>query len=92
MSYLIVILIFAGIRCQNVHSLGLYRGPRLTIIMQIKRPYATSYLVAIVTFVIAVTIFNIFTVEMCITSTLTFRMAQGQICASGKAVCDLQSY
>ena len=44
--------------------------------MLIEKPYATSYLLAIA---ISITVYEIFTVEMCIILTLTFTMVQGQM-------------
>ena len=51
--------------------------------------YATSYLMAILMFVLSVTILEIFTVKMCMTLTLTFKVGYGQIYANHKPICDI---
>ena len=48
-----------------------------------------SYLIAIVTCALSVTIFEIFTVKMCMKSTLTFIMTQDQMCFDAKSVCNM---
>ena len=45
--------------------------------MVIERPFATSYVMAIVMLTLSVTILAIFTVEVYMTFTVTFRIGQG---------------
>ena len=47
--------------------------------MPIESPYVTSYLLATVKFALDVTILEIFTVDVCITLALTFKVSQGQM-------------
>ena len=47
--------------------------------MPIESPFVTSYLMAIVMFVPSVIISDIFAIELCMTSTLSARIGQGQI-------------
>ena len=58
----------------------LWNKPRSNLNIHIESPYATSYLMAIVRIALPVIIFfEIVTVEVYMTLTLTFRMNQGQI-------------
>ena len=47
--------------------------------MQIESLYATIFLLAITAFALSVTVCEIFTVEMCMTLTLTFKIGQDQM-------------
>ena len=54
----------------------LYKGPRSNINMVIRQAYNGFYTMIIVKFAPFVSIYEIFTVGMCISSTMTFRMSQ----------------
>ena len=57
-------------------DLDLYNVPRSNLNMLIESLHATSYLMAIVMFVLSFTACTIFTVKVCMILTLTFRMNQ----------------
>ena len=60
-------------------QVGLHNRPRPNLNILIERPHATSYLIVIVMFGVSISDCEIFTVEMCMTLTLNFRMDQDQI-------------
>ena len=70
----------------KLHDLDhdLLNGPRLNVNISIDNPYTTFYMMAVATFAVSVTIYEIFAVEKRMTISLTFRMCQGQmrICQS----------
>ena len=65
-------------RIENYLDLDLYNGLMLNINIPIESQYATSYVFGNM-LVLYVTICEIFTVEICMTLTMTFRMSQGQL-------------
>ena len=56
-----------------------YTRPRSNLNMLIESLHATSYLITILIFALAVTILQIFVVEKCMTLTLIFTMGKGQL-------------
>ena len=72
---------FRKIRNRNVHDLDLdlQNGSVTNIDMPMERPYAIFDLLTIVIFALSVTICEKFVIEMCMTFTVTFRMAQFKI-------------
>ena len=58
---------------------GMKNGPRSNVNMPIEKTYATLYLLAIAVFALSVTICEEFTIEMCVTLALTFRIGQSEI-------------
>ena len=82
---------FQNIRCRNVHDFDfhLQNCSRSNVDMQIQNKYMRSYLMAIVIFILSVTISGKFIFKMCVTLTvtLTFRMGQDQM-----QICQLTSH